>query len=296
MSLSQRITTTAGTPGVGHSTSRAERGAGGWETNLGWGAATDETPFTSMTGLETITYSKDGPVARVVLDRPSVINAYNVQMRDELYQVVEAVRDDPEVRVVVLSGAGEKGFCAGADLTEFGTAPSQVTAREVRWERDIWGLFLSLEKPLVAALHGWVVGSGVEIACLCDVRIASDDSVFRMPEVALGMLPAAGGTQTLPRTIGADKALQLVLDGRRIDASGAKKIGLVHRVVPRDALSVEADIVAQELVDRDPQVLAAAKSAVRDGLDLPLNRGLELEKRLLARLVTTGKNSFATPT
>ena len=111
-----------------------------------------------MTSLETITYSKDGPIARVVLDRPEVINAYNVQMRDDLYQVMEAVRDDPEVRVAVLSGAGEKGFCAGADLTEFGTAPSQITAREVRWERDIWGLFLSLEKPLVAALHGWVAG------------------------------------------------------------------------------------------------------------------------------------------
>ena len=236
------------------------------------------------TSLETITYSKDGPIARVVLDRPDAINAYNVQMRDELYQVMEAVRDDPEVRVAVISGAGEKGFCTGADLTEFGTAPSQVTTREVRWERDIWGLFLGLEKPLVAALHGWVIGSGVEIACLCDVRIASDDAVFRMPEVALGMLPAAGGTQTLPRTVGTDRALQLVLDGRQIGAAEAGSIGLVHRVVPRDALLEEADRVGNELANRDPKALAAAKAAVRDGLDLPLDRGLDLEERLVAAL------------
>ena len=242
----------------------------------------------NTTNLQAVTYSKTGPIGRVVLDRPGVVNAYNIRMRDEFYEVLEAVRDDPEVRVAVLSGAGEKGFCAGADLTEFGTAPSQVIARQVRWERDIWGLFLSVEKPVVAALHGWVIGSGVEIACLSDVRIASEDAVFRMPEVALGMLPAAGGTQTLPRIVGADKALQLILDGRQIDAADARSMGLVHRVVPRDALSEEADRVAHELATRAPQVLAAAKTAVRDGLDLPLNRGLELEKRLLTRLYAGG--------
>ena len=237
--------------------------------------------------LETIAYSKAGPVARVVLDRPDVINAYNVRMRDELYGVMEAVRDDPEVRVAVLSGAGDKGFCAGADLTEFGTAPSQVVAREVRWERDVWGLFLSLEKPLVAALHGWVVGSGVEIACLCDIRVASEDAVFRMPEVALGMLPAAGGTQTLPRIVGSDRALQMLLECGPVDAVEARRMGLVHRVVPREDLQAEAERVAVDLADRDPAVLAAAKTAVRRGFDTTLERGLEIERRLTSRLATS---------
>ena len=237
--------------------------------------------------LETIAYSKTGPVARVVLDRPEVINAYNVRMRDELYGVMEAVKDDPEVRVAVLSGAGDKGFCAGADLTEFGTAPSQVVARDVRWERDIWGLFLSLEKPLVAALHGWVVGSGVEIACLCDMRIASEDAVFRMPEVALGMLPAAGGTQTLPRIVGAGRALKMMLGCGPVDAVDARRMGLVQTVVPREDLQAEAERVAAELAVRDPLVLAAAKSAVQRGMDAPLARGLEIEERLLARLAAT---------
>ena len=187
--------------------------------------------LTSSNVPQTITYSKTGPVARIVLDRPDVINAYNVQMRDDLYGAMEAVRDDPEVRVAVLSGAGDRGFCAGADLTEFGTAPSQVIARDVRWERDVWGLFLSLEKPLVAALHGWVVGSGIEIACLCDIRIASEDAVFRMPEVALGMLPAAGGTQTLPRIVGVDRALRMLLECGPVGAVEARRLGLVHTVV-----------------------------------------------------------------
>ena len=135
---------------------------------------------------QTVLYSKRGPVARVLLNRPEVINAYNLRMRDELFETMEAVRDDPDVRVVLLGGAGSRGFCAGADLTEFGSAPSQVIARSVRWERDVWGLFLQIEKPLVVALHGHVIGSGVEIACLCDVRIASDDAVFRMPRGCAG--------------------------------------------------------------------------------------------------------------
>ena len=248
------------------------------------------THMTPSGTLQTIAYSKTGPVARVVLDRPNVINAYNVRMRDELYGVMEAVRDDPEVRVAVLSGAGDKGFCAGADLTEFGTAPSQVVAREVRWERDIWGLFLSLEKPLVAALHGWVVGSGVEIACLCDIRIASEDAVFRMPEVALGMLPAAGGTQTLPRIVGVDRALRLLLECGPFDAVEARRMGLVHTIVPRDDLQAEAERVAAELAESDPAVLAAAKAAVRRGMDVPLERGLEIEDRLLARLAMSGRD------
>lgn len=233
-----------------------------------------------------ILYSKKSAVARVVLNRPGVINAYNMRMRDELYQVMEAVRDDPDVRVAVLSGAGDRGFCAGADLIEFGTAPSQVVARRVRWERDVWGVFLSITKPLVAALHGYVLGSGVEIACLCDIRIASEDAVFGLPEVALGMIPAAGGTQTVPRMIGAGAALDLMLTNRRINANEAKRSGLVHRIVNRDELYQESDRLARELSMLDPGAVAAAKSALLEGTDLPLGQGLALEARLTSRLMS----------
>ena len=229
-------------------------------------------------------YSKSGAVAHIVLNRPRVMNAYNVQMRDELFFTLEAVRDDPDVRVAVISGAGERAFCAGADLTEFGTAPSQVIARQVRWERDIWGLFLALRKPLVAAMRGYVIGSGVEIACLCDIRIAADDAQFALPEVALGMIPAAGGTQTLRRVVGASRALEMVLSNRRIGAEEARRIGLAHTVVPADALMNEADEVAHCLAALNPTALALAKRAILEGMDMPLVAGLELERRLVGQV------------
>ena len=237
---------------------------------------------------ETIIYSKKGPIAHVLLNRPRVVNAYNTRMRDELFQALEAVRDDPDVLVAILSGAGERGFCAGADLTEFGTAPSQVSARLVRWERDVWGLFLEIDKPLIAALHGYVVGSGVEIACLCDIRIASEDAVFRMPEVALGMVPAAGGTQTLSRTIGVGRALDMLLTGRSVPAEEAQVLGLVHQVVPKKELLEAAERVAQELASHSPDAVAAAKSAILAGMDMPLNGGLDLEERLAAQVAGPG--------
>ena len=161
----------------------------------------------SMTeSFETILLDKAEGLATITLNRPQALNAYNVQMRDEMWQALEAVRDDPEVRVVVLRGAGERAFWAGADLTEFGAAPSQVVARQVRWERDVWGQLLNLDKPVVASVHGYCLGSGLEIALLCDRRIAATGTVFALPEVRLGMIPAAGGTQTLPRTVGRTRA------------------------------------------------------------------------------------------
>lgn len=231
-----------------------------------------------------ILYDKSGAVAHIVLNRPQVLNAYNVQMRDELFVTLEAVRDDPDVRVAVISGAGERAFCAGADLTEFGTAPSQVIARQVRWERDIWGLFLSIRKPLIAAMRGYVIGSGVEIACLCDLRIAADDAQFAMPEVALGMIPAAGGTQTLRRVTGASRAMEMVLTNRRIGAEEARRIGLAHSIVSAGALTLEVEEVAERLAALNPNALALAKRAIMEGAEMPLAAGLELERRLAAQV------------
>lgn len=230
--------------------------------------------------MNTIVYEKNGAVAHIVLNRPSVVNAYNMQMRDELYQVLEAVRDDPDVRAAVLSGGGHKGFCAGADLTEFGTAPSQAIARKVRWERDVWGLFLGIPKPFVAALHGFVIGSGVEMAMLCDVRIAAEDAVFGMPEVALGMIPAAGGTQTLPRSVWPGRTVEMLLTSRRLNAQEALAWGLVHLVTPRKRLMSVAQETAVRLASREVLALAYAKEAVVRGMDMPLHEGLEMERRL----------------
>ena len=238
-----------------------------------------------MTAEPTILLANSGSVATVTLNRPDVINAFNVQMRDDLYAALEAVRDDSEVKSVLITGAGDRGFCAGADLTEFGTAPSQTIARQVRWERDLWGLFLSIPKPLVAALHGYVIGSGVEIACLCDIRIAADNAVFRMPEAALGMVPAAGGSQTLPRTIGLTASMEMLLANDVITAGRALETGLVHRVVSRDSLDATATSAADTLADLSSAAVAAVKRAVLEGMDFDLERGLELESRLARRLM-----------
>ena len=178
-----------------------------------------------MPDSDVVLYDKLGAVGHLVLNRPKVINAFNIQMRDELYLSLSAANDDPEVRAILISGAGDRGFCAGADLSEFGTAPSQVVARRVRWERDLWGLFMSIRKPLVAAVHGFVIGSGVEITCLCDIRIASDDAVFRMPEAALSLVPAAGGTQTLSRNIGLGESMNMLLANSPMNAQRALSVG-----------------------------------------------------------------------
>ncbi len=237
--------------------------------------------------FETIILSKDGDVAEIALNRPRVLNAYNIQMRDDMSQALEAVRLDPDVRCVLLRGEGDRAFCTGADLTEFGTAPSRVIARQVRWERDVWGQFLSLDKPIVAALHGFVIGSGIEMAMLCDIRIASDDAVFGLPEAALGMLPAAGGTQTIPRMIGRSRALEALLSNERMDASRALDIGLVHRVVPRETLLEEARAQAGELAARPAGLVKSIKESLRRGLDLPLERALELEMSQAATAMAT---------
>lgn len=206
-------------------------------------------------------------------------------MRDDLYQVLEAVRDDPEVQGVILSGAGERAFCAGADLTEFGTAPSQAIARRVRWQRDIWGLFLGMEKPLLAALHGYVLGSGLEMALLCDIRVASEDAIFGLPELTLGMIPAAGATQTLPRILSTGQALDILLTGRRMDAADAYALGLVNKFLPREDLLDQAEVIMGKILARRTKAVRYTKRAVIQGMEMPLERALELEGRLVSRML-----------
>jgi enoyl-CoA hydratase len=233
-----------------------------------------------MSNFEVIIYEKNDGIASVTLNRPQSLNAYNIRMRDELYEVLGAIRDDPEVRVVIFKGAGERAFCAGADLTEFLTAPSPVIARQARWERDVWGLFLSLDRPLVAALHGYVLGSGMEIALCCDIRLAAEDAQFGLPEPGLGIIPAAGGSQTLPRAIGRAAALEMLLSGRWLGAEEARRLKLVNRVLPRAELLPEAERLARKIASYPPLALSYAKQAVTRGLDLGLGAGLELESRL----------------
>ncbi len=234
-----------------------------------------------MSAFETIIYEKKDGIAYVTLNRPEVMNRHNIQMRDDMYQVLTAIKDDTDVMVAVFKGAGERAFCVGADLSEFGTAPPPVVARQVRFERDIWGLFPKLKQPLIAAVHGYALGSGVEIACFCDIRIASEDALFGLPEVSLGMIPAGGGTQIVPRIIGVGRTLEIFLTGKRIDAKEAYRIGLVNLVVSREALYSKADEIAKKIASRGPIAVRCAKEAINRGLELTLDDGLALERKLV---------------
>ena len=226
-------------------------------------------------------FEKVGSVAHLALNRPDRLNAYSVAMRDDFAEALHLVAEDDEIGALLITGKG-RAFCAGADLSEFGTAPSQVIARNARWQRDVWGQLLSLDKPKVVAAHGYCIGSGVEILLLGDLRIAVSDTVFAMPEVQLGMIPAAGGSQTLPANVGPSVALDLLYTGRRFGAAEAMAYGVISRVVERDELETTAWQAAQELSDLPAGFAAALNSAWGLGSDLPLDAGLALEQRLAA--------------
>ncbi len=216
------------------------------------------------------------------LDRPEKLNAINLELRDALWEALTLARDDPTLRVVVVAGAGDRAFSAGADISEFGTAPSLLAAREARLRRDLWGLLAELDLPLVAALHGIVFGAGLELALACDLRVATEDAVLALPEVGLGYIPSAGGTQLLPRRIAAGEAARMMLTGDPMGAERARQLGLVHAVVPAPELEEVAAAWAARLAAADPLAVRLTKRAVLRCAELPLSEGIALERRLAA--------------
>lgn len=231
--------------------------------------------------------SREGDVVWLTLDRPERLNAVSLEMRDDLWGALTLLRDDPTVRCAVVHGAGDRAFSAGADITEFGSAPTILDAREARHARDLWGVMSTLPVPLVAAIHGFAYGAGLEMSLYCDIRIAAEDARFALPEVTLGYIPSAGGTQTVPRHLQRSDALRLVTSGDAISAAEAFEAGLVHAVVPRGALLETARAWAERIAARPPEATRAAKRAIIEGIDLPLADGLALERRLAAALGRT---------
>ncbi len=241
-----------------------------------------------MTTSDTIVFEKHpGGIAWLTLNRPEVLNAINMAMRDQLWDMMHAAQDDPDVRAVVFRGAGDRAFSAGADISEFGTAPSFAESRRARRERDLWGFMLSLNKVLIAAIHGYALGAGIELPMCCDLRIASEDAQMGLPEVSLGYIPSAGGTQTLPRHIPPGIAMQMILTGDLIDAQTAYQYGLVNHVVPRERLYEEAESFARKVLSHPPLALRLAKRAALEGLEMPLAHGLALERRLAVRALAS---------
>jgi enoyl-CoA hydratase/carnithine racemase len=227
----------------------------------------------------TLRYEKRGAVAVVALDRPEKLNAYDVAMRDDLWAALGAADEDPDVRVVMLRGRGPS-FCVGGDLAEFGTAPSPLVARDVRRRRDVWKRLLTVRAATLAVVHGWAVGGGMEMALLCDVCVAAEDTRFALPETGLGAIPGVGGTQTTPRRAGLSRALEITLTGRTLDAAEALASGLVQRVVPRARLDATAQVLAARLAALDPRVVQGVRRVLRASHGGTLATALGLERRL----------------
>jgi enoyl-CoA hydratase/carnithine racemase len=227
----------------------------------------------------TLRLERRGAVAVITLDRPRTLHAFDVAMRDDLYAALGAVDDDPSLRALLLRGRG-RAFCSGGDLREFGSAPSPTAARSVRWERDVWGRLLGLRAATVAAVHGLAVGSGFEMALLCDLCVAATGTRFALPECGLGLIPGVGGTQTLPRRVGVGRALDLVLTGRPLGARDAHRVGIVTAVVSGARLMPTARRMTTALARLEPAVTRALRRCLRSAHDLPVERGVRLERVL----------------
>lgn len=235
---------------------------------------------------DVVVYEKRDGIARLTLNRPAAYNAIDLEARDRLWALLEVIAVDDDVGVVIFRGVGDRAFSSGADLTDFGTSPSYAEARRARRERDLWDRIAFYEKPLIAAVHGFALGAGCELSLYCDFRLASEEARFGLPEVSLGYLPSAGGTQTSPRLLGLGRGLDLVCSGQPVDAQRALEWGLVHEVVPRDQLDDAAEAMARRLLAQPAAALRATKSAVIRGFDVRLDDGLELEAALRLQLAT----------
>jgi enoyl-CoA hydratase len=236
----------------------------------------------------------DGSVAWVILNRPNQINAINDEIRSAVPQALASLDAHDRVRVIVIRGEGQRGFCAGADIKESRGPETSVQVRR-RMEGARWIESLDrVTKPVIAAIHGFCLGGGLELALACDIRMAAPDAVFSLPETGLGLIPGGGGTQRLPRIAGLGRALDMLLTGDRIDAEEARRIGLVTRLSKTpESLKDEVGELAARIAARPPVASAYAKKAARAALELDLKRGLDSELDLFALLAPSDDHAEA---
>ena len=236
---------------------------------------------------ETILLEQQDGVATITLNRPDVLNAQNNAMRLELVDAFAQLRVDDAARVIVVTGAGERAFSAGADIREFLEPSVPTRFREERKPLDYRGEMERCPQPIIAAIRGYALGGGLELALACDIRIAAEDAQLGLTEINLAIIPGGGGTQRLPRLVGRGKALEMILTGARVPAAEALRIGLVERVVPVAELMPATQALARSIAEKAPVALRYAKEAVVSGLGLPLADGLRLENDLSTLLRTT---------
>jgi enoyl-CoA hydratase len=234
-----------------------------------------------MASYETLLLERRGRVAVITINRPDKMNALNIQTRAEGAAALDELREDAEVRVVVVTGAGPKSFIAGADISEF-AGRTAVTQREVMLGRSLFTAIDTFPKPVVAMVNGYCFGGGCELAMACDLRVASETAVFGQPEINLGIIPGGGGTQSLTRLVGETKAMELILTGDRIDAQTAFQLGLVNMVVPAADLEAKTMELANRIAEKSPVALRMAKESVKTAARANLDEGLRREVDLFA--------------
>ncbi len=249
--------------------------------------------------LENLLYEKKGPIAYVTLNRPTVLNALNQATWDDLRTAFEDARDDAAVRGVILTGAGDKAFIAGADISELAHVTAVEAQESSSFGQAVLDFIENLGKPVIAAVNGFALGGGCETAMACTIRVASENVKFGQPEVKLGVIPGGGGTQRLPRLVGKGRALQLILSGEMISAQEAYRIGLVNEVVPAADLITRAEAILKQIFSNAPLAVKFSLEAVNKGMETSQAEGLSLEASLFGLCAGTedkkeGTSAFLT--
>lgn len=229
--------------------------------------------------FETIEMKVEEPIGYITIQRPEKLNALNSTVRREIMEAVDQLAQDDRVKVAILSGAGEKAFVAGADVSEF-AARSAAEQRELYQHRRVYDAVAAFPKPIIAAIHGFCLGGGSELALACDIRVADATARFGQAEIRIGLIPGAGGTQRLARLVGPGQALRIALTGDLVDADEAYRIGLVEFLVEPGQHLVKARSLAERMARWSPVSLRLIKQSVRAAMETPLSAGLELEKEL----------------
>src|SRR5271169_5249046 len=230
--------------------------------------------------LENVLYEKKGPIAYVTINRPKVLNALNAKTIAELRSAFEEARNDSEVRGVVFTGAGDKAFAAGADISEMAGDTALTAEQKTRSGQALTELIENLGKPVIAAVNGFALGGGCELSMASTIRIAAENAKFGQPEVKIGLMPGYGGTQRLPRLVGKGRALQLILSGEIIGAQEAYRIGLVNEVVPSANLIARVEAILNQIISNGPVGVKFSIDAVNRGLDAGVSEGLLIEASL----------------
>jgi enoyl-CoA hydratase/carnithine racemase len=235
---------------------------------------------TTDLNLENVAYAKKGATAYVTLNRPKVLNALNTKTWQDLKTAFEDAREDAAIRGVILTGAGDKAFIAGADISELTNLTAVEAEKSSAFGQSVLDLIENLGKPVIAAVNGFALGGGCETAMACTIRIAVENAKFGQPEVKLGLIPGGGGTQRLPRLVGKGRALQLILTGEMISAQEAYRIGLVNEVVPAANLITRAETILKQIFSNAPIAVKYSLEAVNKGLETSQAEGLSLEASL----------------